>query len=118
MAVDRLERINSLLRRVIAEALPRIFMSDAEVDVGAITILDVATAHDLHNATVTVSVFNHDSERGTYLHKLVQVAPELQRLINRECRMKFTPKLRFVISDALAKGDHVLNILNHLDNPQ
>ncbi|MBP5509492.1 MAG: 30S ribosome-binding factor RbfA [Kiritimatiellae bacterium] len=118
MAVDRLERINSLLRREIAEALPRIFLSDERIDASCVTILDVSTAPNLRNATVTVSIFNHPEEHSVYLHRLVKAAPELQRLINRDCKMKFTPKLRFVITDSLEKGDHVLDVLNHLDIPE
>ena len=118
MPVERQERINALLRRSIAEALPRIFMSDDKIDTGAITVLDVMTAHNLRNATVTVSIFGHEEERGRYMSKLSHAAGELQRIINRECKMKYTPRLRFVLTESIAKGDHVLDLLNHLDIPE
>jgi ribosome-binding factor A len=118
MAVDRLERVNSLLRRTIAEALPKVLAGCTDIDAAAITVLDVSTAHNLRNATVTVSIFNHEGETGRYLHALSRSARELQQVINRECCMKYTPHLHFSISDSIAKGDRVLDILNHLDIPE
>ena len=118
MPVGRLERLNSLLRREIAEALPSVFAGATDIEPGAITILEVDCAKNLRNATVVVSIFGHENERSHYLHALVKAAPELQRRINRDCQMKYTPHLHFDMTDSIAKGDAVLDLLNHLDIPE
>ena len=116
MGVDRLERLNALLRRELGEAMFRVLAGE-NLDPGAITVTSVRVAHNLRNATVCVSIFGHDHERGTYLHKLTSKAGEFQRLINRDMVMKYTPRLHFKLDDSLAKGDHVLALLNQIDVP-
>ena len=118
MGVDRIERLNALLRREIGEAMFRVFAGDTVIDPGAITVTDVRVAHNLRNATVRVSIFGHENERGTYLKKLAVKAREFQRLINRDLTMKYTPQLHFSLDTSLAKGDHVLDVLSHLDIPE
>jgi ribosome-binding factor A len=116
MSIDRLERINALIRREIGDALFKVFVGDS-IDLASITITHVQTARNLRNATVSVSVFGHASERGAYLRKLADKAGELQKLINSDLSLKYTPRLRFVLDGSVEKGDHVLDVLNKLDIP-
>jgi ribosome-binding factor A len=39
-------------------------------------------------------------------------------MINRNMTLHYTPKLRFRLDTGIAKGDRVLDILNHLEMPQ
>ncbi len=115
MAVDRLERINSLLKRVIAESMFTV-MQDDTVAPGLITVTGVACGKDLRDATVRVSVFGDDALKETALQHLKHNARKFQAIINREVRLKFTPRLTFVLDLSLEKGDEVLAILNGLPN--
>lgn len=117
MSVDRLERVNALLRRAIGEALYRVFAGDT-LDLACITVTNVETSRNLRNATVSVSIFGHDDDRGTILRKLANKADEFQSIINHDLTLKYTPRLRFVLDGSIAKGDHVLDILSHLDIPK
>ena len=116
MSVDRLERVNALLRREISEALYKVFAGDT-LNLACITITNVDTSRNLRNATVSVSIFGHDHERGTILRKLAHKADALQSIINRDLTLKYTPRLRFVLDASVEKGDHVLDLLNHLEIP-
>jgi len=116
MSIDRLERVNALLRREIGEALYKVFAGDP-IDLGAITVTRVQVARNLKNATVSVSVFGHADERGAILRKLAKKAKELQALINRDLTLKYTPRLRFELDGSVEKGDHILDVLSHLDVP-
>ncbi len=115
MAIDRLERINSLLKRVIAESMFTVMQGDT-VAPGLITVTDVACGKDLRDATVRVSVFGDDSLKRTALQHLKHNARKFQAIINREVRLKFTPRLNFVLDLSLEKGDEVLALLNTLPN--
>ena len=117
MGIDRLERLNALLRREIAEAMFRVLMGE-RIDPGAITVTSVSIARNLRNATVMVSIFGHKDERGTYLHILSSKAREFQRMINRDMTIKYTPQLHFKLDESLEKGDHVLDVLTRLDSPE
>ena len=113
MAVDRLERINSLLKRVIAESMFSIMQGDT-VAPGLITVTGVSCGKDLRDATVRVSVFGNDALKETALHHLRHNARRFQSVINREIKMKFTPRLNFQLDRSLEKGDEVLAILDKL----
>ena len=116
MAVDRLERVNALLRREIGEALYREFPSVAHgLEVGAISVLRVQFASNLRNATVYVSIFGHDHQRGSYLQALAAAAPGIPSRINRDMSLKYTPKLHFSLDNGLAKGDQVLDLLYRME---
>lgn len=113
MSVDRLERVNSLLKRVIAENMFSIMQGD-EVSPGLFTVTGVSCSRDLHDATVRVSVFGDDALRERAIQHLRHNARRFQAAINREVRLKFTPRLNFQLDLSLAKGDEVLAILDRL----
>ena len=117
MSVDRLERVNSLLKRVIAEAMFTVMQGDS-VQPGLITVTGVSCGKDLRDATVRVSVFGDDALRTTAIRHLQARARRFQAIINREVRLKFTPRLNFQIDMSLEKGDEVLAILNRLSDSQ
>ena len=115
MSVDRLERVDSLLKRVIADAMFRIMQTDT-VGAGLITVTGVHCARNLRNATVKVSVFGDPEVQKRALAHLIHHTHEFERAINREVRMKFTPQLRFVLDHSLEKGDETLAIINQLES--
>ena len=117
MAVDRLERINSLLKRVIAEAMFSVMHSDT-LSPGLITVTGVECGKDLRDANVKISVFGDDKLKHTALNHLKHNAKRFQQIINREVKIKFTPRLNFQLDLSLEKGDEVLAILDKLDLPQ
>ena len=113
MSVDRLERINSLLKRVIAEAMFSVMQGDS-VQPGLITVTGVSCGKDLRDATVRVSVFGDDALKETVMQHLRHNAKRFQQIINREVKMKFTPRLTFQLDLSLEKGDEVLAIIDKL----
>ena len=115
MGVERLERINSLLRRVIAESMFQVMQGDS-VSPGLITVTDVACGKDLRDATVKVSIFGDEQLKATAIKHLTQRAYRFQQIINREVKMKFTPRLLFQLDRSLEKGDAVLQILEKLSS--
>ena len=114
MAVERLERINSLLKRVIAESMYSVMQGDT-ISPGLITVTGVSCGKDLRDATVRISVFGDDGLKTTALQHLQHNARRFQQIINREVKLKFTPRLVFQLDRSLEKGDEVLRILSELD---
>ncbi len=113
MSVDRLERVNSLLKRVIAESMFSVMQGDS-VAPGLLTVTGVRCGKDLRDATVSVSVFGDDALKETALQHLKHNARRFQSIINREVRLKFTPRLIFKLDLSLEKGDEVLALLDKL----
>ena len=114
MSIQRLERLNPLLRRVIAEGMGRIMQGDS-VPGMFITVTRVECSKDMRDATVWVSVFGDDRQKTLALQHLKHHARDFQALINKEVKMKFTPRLAFKLDLSLEKGDEVLSILDSLD---
>ncbi len=115
MGVDRLERVNSLLKRVIAEGIFSVMQGDS-VAPGLFTVTEVRCGKDLRDATVLVSVFGDDVLKERGIAHLQKNARKFGALINREVRMKFVPRLVFKLDRSLERGDAVLEILNKLEN--
>ena len=113
MAVDRLERVNSLLKRVIAESMFSVMQGDS-VAPGLFTVTDVKCGKDLRDATAMVSVLGDDALKETALQHLKHNAKRFQQIINREVRLKFTPRLVFKLDLSLERGDAVLALLDKL----
>ena len=114
MSVDRLSRVNSLLKRVIGDAMFRILLGD-DVNPAVITVTEVSCAKNLRNATVRLSIFGEEAENRRVLSHIIARTHEFERTINREVRMKFTPQLRFVLDYSIEKGDAVLALLDKLE---
>jgi len=117
MSVKRIDRVNSLLRREIGEALYHVF-SGEDFDLAAVTITEVDCAPNLRTAKVMVSVFGHDDTRTRMISQLSRKAKELQSIINRDLTLKYTPRLQFKLDMSVEKGDHVLDILSRMDEEE
>lgn len=117
MAINRLDRVNALLLREIADDLYRVLQSDPEIDIAGVTVTKVDCAPNMRTADVWVSIMDAE-EHPTWLRRLSKHAKEIQTMINRNMTLRFTPHLRFRLDTGIAKGDKVLDILNHLDIPE
>ncbi len=115
MPVQRMERLDALMRRVLGDAVPRLLQS-CDVESARITVTGVHTGKDLRNATVRVSVYGDGPLRVKALNILNKNARHFQDAISREMRLRCTPRLRFVADVSLEKGDRVLSILSKLEN--
>ncbi len=111
MPTLRHERVRELLRRAIGEAIRREFHVN---DVGLITVNDVDVAGDLKSAVVFINIFGHASQQKHGLAVLEQQRIRLQGLVAKAVVLKFTPTLKFVVDDSIARGNRVLQIIEEL----
>ena len=114
MSVDRITRLNELLKRELADVLFRV-MQNERFDLAAVTITRVALGRDLREARVFVSIREHQDERPRMMALLRRYRPEFQRLINKDLAIKYTPRLTFELDTSLEEGDRVLAVLAKLE---
>lgn len=81
--------------------------------IGFVTVTDVAVADDLRNATVFISVY--DADRSTMLKVLEGASAFIRSELGRRMRMKFIPELLFRYDDSLERGNHIMELLRHVD---
>jgi len=112
MSSHRLLRVRELLKREIGEAVRR----EIPVETGGlITVNDVEVAGDLRNATVFISILGSPEQQRTGLILLQKHRARIQDLMAKGVVLKYTPRLRFVVDDSVARGNRVLEILAELE---
>lgn len=109
-----MERINELIRREIGEAFFRV-ITDTRFDRSAVTVTEVTTARNLRTARVLVSVRGDEQLQQQTLILLRRYRADIQKAINHDLSLKFTPVLHFELDASIQKGDHVLDLLAHLE---
>ncbi len=107
--VDRLTRVNSLLKREIATLLERDLLSESGI---LVSITEVSASVDLRNATVSVSALGGDpAGRRRVMERLHEERVDIQRRLAKVLAFKHTPVLEFKWDRRTEQGDRVLAIL-------
>jgi ribosome-binding factor A len=108
----RLQRVRELLKREIGEVIRREFeVSEA----GLITVSDVDVAGDLQSAVVFISILGNADQQKRGISLLARHRKRIQGLVGRAVVLKYTPTLRFLMDDSIARGNRVLGIIEDLE---
>lgn len=110
---ERMLRVNSTLREVLADAVER--MNDSRLEMVSITAVD--TTPDLRHATVYFDVLgtgDHQPAKAA----LQGAARRLQGVIAAQVRMKYTPTLQFEIDPGIAGGERIEAILRSIKDAE
>jgi len=114
MTIDRLARVNELLRREISEQLARL-MSGGDVNPARLTITRVRVSPNLRTARVYVSIMADGEDCTIAMNAVKRHRKELQRHVAQDLHIKYTPRLVFEQDSSIAEGDEVLRMLSELD---
>lgn len=110
----RMVRVNELLREVVAEALQDID-DDRLVDVA---ITNVQCESDLASAVVHYDVLAGADADDEVIEAFEELRHRLQARINRETRLKGTPKLTFAPDPVVRSAERIDSVLRGLsDSP-
>jgi ribosome-binding factor A len=107
-------RVNELLREVVADAL-RDIDDDRLVDVA---ITNVRCDADLANAVVHYDVLAGADADDDVIEAFAELRPRLQTIINRETRMKGTPKLTFAPDPVVRSAARIDDVLRGLQGSE
>jgi ribosome-binding factor A len=114
MAVDRIARVNELLRREIGDSLFLVLNAD-EVDLSSLSITQVDVSRDLRSARVMVSILGHENERPRMLAALRRRRGAIQSRINKDLVLRYTPRLTFELDSSVERGDRMLAVLTTME---
>jgi ribosome-binding factor A len=110
----RLQRVQALLKREIGEVIRReLPMNEA----GLFNVNDVIVTSDIRSAVVYVGILGTAQQKQAGLALLQKNRRRIQSLVGKAVVLKYTPQLKFVVDDAIERGNRVLQILDELDNP-
>ena len=115
-SVDRLVRVNELLKRVLADLLETLGYNEEQGRIISITRVDCAS--NLKTASVYVSILGakNEEEEAHIVRRLIERKSEIQSLMSKEVILKYTPVLHFVLDHSVADGDRVLDLLRHMED--
>lgn len=114
MSVDRIKRINELVRRELGMGLFHVGQGES-AEVERISFIDVSVSRDLRNAVVHVSILGTEDDAEVLMKWLRRYRTAFQSHIATKIALKYTPKLYFKRTQSIEKGDRVLGILSEID---
>lgn len=103
---DRMLKVNSVLREVLAEEIER--LNDERLEMVSVT--GVETAPNLRHAIVYIDVLGEEGHQPA-LSALKRAAKRLQSEIARQVRLKYTPTLEFAVDPGVIGGERIDAIL-------
>lgn len=107
---SRLERVNELIRKTVAELISR----ELELPLGVfVTIVKVDTSRDLRYARVFVSVFP-EKKFGKTMDLLQKKIFIMQGVLNKKLHMKPLPRLEFIADRTEMEADKIEKVLKEL----
>ena len=114
MSDFRMKRVNEQVRRELSASIRQSLPVETY---GVVTVTEVEVSKDLKNAAVYISSVNVGSSNEQLLEALMRIRPMLQSDLSRKVSMKYTPQLLFKLDPGLERGQHVIDLLNQLDDP-
>ncbi|MDE2745341.1 MAG: 30S ribosome-binding factor RbfA [Chloroflexota bacterium] len=120
-AVDRMNRVNDLLRDTIAEVVSR-ELKDPRLELALLSVTEVRASRDLRNATVFISAMSapdatpeEQARAGqAAIDALTHAAPFVHRTIRRRLRMKRVPWPAFELDSRIAGSAAIQERINAL----
>ncbi len=116
MSTRRLERINDLLRELIAEVIAH-ELKDPRLERGLISVTEVRASSDLGHAQVLVSVLGSEEEANDALAALQRSRNYIWRRIRPQLRLRSIPQLTFHLDDRIAEDRRIQDLINELPAP-
>lgn len=109
----RQERVNDLLREVVAEIISR-ELKDPRLTADLISVTEVHTSADLQHARVLVSVMGTESQRDAVVLALNHSSRFVQRQMRPHLSMKSIPQLSFERDDRIEEDQRILDLLDRI----
>jgi ribosome-binding factor A len=112
----RNDRVNEVLRHEISLLLAR-QVRDPRLS-GVISITQVRTSSDLRLAQVSLSVMGDSETKRSALEGIQSAAKFLRRELGQRLTLRHTPFLTFVLDESIEEADHLLRIMDHIQDDQ
>jgi len=105
-----MRRVDEAVKQVLSEAIPTL----KDPRIGFVTVTAVDTTSDLDHAKVWVSVYGGERKRERALAALEGATGVLQATLNRELKLRRTPRLEFVYDRAVEHGVRMTHLIDEL----
>ncbi len=112
MAIQRTDRLNSLLKEVISEVIRRDVRNPHVTEL--VTVTRVQISKDLHYAKVFVSVIGTEQDKAETLAALRSAAGFIAVNASQKVVMRYFPELNFKLDDSVDKHMRIEELLGEI----
>lgn len=112
MAVQRTDRLNSLLKEVISEVIKRDVRNPHVNEL--VTVTRVQISKDLHYAKVYISVIGTEQDKAETLDALKSAAGFIAVQSSQKVVMRYFPELTFKLDDSVDKHMRIEELLGEI----
>ncbi|MDP3799813.1 MAG: ribosome-binding factor A [bacterium] len=105
----RLDKINELIHRFVADLLRKELDTDALV-----TISSVTTTGNVQDCSIGITVFPFEKSKAV-LKEIEKNIYEIQQKLNQGLKMRPVPKITFKIDESQEKGDKILRVMDKIE---
>ena len=113
MKKQRLDRVNSLLKEVIVEAIQKDVRNPNITTFISVTKVD--TSADLHHAKVYISMIASDDQKEKILEALQSAAGFIAVHSSKKIRLRYFPELTFILDKGLDEHMKIEKILGKIE---
>ncbi len=103
-------RVAELIKEVVAEVISQRQIDSKVLNDNFITVSRVKVSPDLQNATILVTIFQATDTK-MVIEKLNQLAHKFRHFINRNIKLKFSPKIIFRYDDTLEEVSRINKLI-------
>ncbi len=104
----RKDQLSHLIARELSELIAR--MKDPRIGFASVTGVDLS--QDLRHAKVYISVMGSADEQRASMTALTHATGFLRHELAQRLTIRYTPELVFRLDDSIARGAHVLDLIN------
>ncbi len=108
----RLQRLNVLLRREVADLLRRQLRDPRLAEIVTVTRADVSP--DLALARVYISVLGDAEAKASTLRALTAAAPFMRFHLKSRLTIRRIPNLQFLLDESMEEAAHILEIMKQI----
>lgn len=113
MGAERIDKINSELKKEIYAAITKHLKNPLITEMFSITEVDASK--DLSSAKVYISVFSVNPEKKAItLNAIIEDAKKIRHELAKSMRMRTVPELRFIEDTSFEYGDKMDKLFNSL----
>jgi ribosome-binding factor A len=112
MAVNRTDRLNSLLKEVISEVIRKEVRNPRVVEL--VTVTRVQISKDLRHAKVFISVIGTEQDKFETIEALNSGAGFIAVQASQKVVMRYFPELVFKLDDSVEKHMRIEELLNKI----
>lgn len=106
----RNERVRKELMREISDILRK----EIRGLEGVVSIIDVEVSHDNSYAKVKYSILGSEEQIAKDKEVIEKNTPKVRYEVGKRIRLRLTPEIKFVYSDALEQGSRVTELIDKI----